>query len=436
MLVILSDMNLLLQPVTTTLAVVAWFGLLLGRPQVARRVVWQLFGGLLMIAGISCWLVPAAYQVSVTSTALIVSLFYIGRYLQPMIAPGVILLDAIVSSLLATWVYNVAVALLSLLTAPLVIQLCGYLLAGAVTVLVAVLPYWSHFEWLTASFFQNHPWQLGIFLGIGLVIRGLNDYLAYLLQNTAYQGSVGWEMVSLLCVLIIILLPLLRHQYELLTCRLQQRDRMLAATQQYTQQLEKQYLAYRTFRHDYKNILASLAYGIQNGNMADVQYAYESVVETSQQALPQAQALALHLIANVNLRSALLVKYQQALRQGVALTIVIQQVFAPVAFKIDDGFYRVVGILLDNAIEAAQATPEKMVTVVFVGSEKLTIINSCLQPVDMSAAQQLGYSSKAGHTGLGLYFVQQFLAQRQDIELMTITEKRRVRQELTLGGKN
>lgn len=221
MLVILSDMNLLLQPVTTTLAVVAWFGLLLGRPQVARRVVWQLFGGLLMIAGISCWLVPAAYQVSVTSTALIVSLFYIGRYLQPMIAPGVILLDAIVSSLLATWVYNVAVALLSLLTAPLVIQLCGYLLAGAVTVLVAVLPYWSHFEWLTASFFQNHPWQLGIFLGIALAIRGLNDYLAYLLQNTAYQGSVGWEMVSLLCVLIIILLPLLRHQYELLTCKLQ-----------------------------------------------------------------------------------------------------------------------------------------------------------------------------------------------------------------------
>nr|MWN21794.1 GHKL domain-containing protein [Leuconostoc lactis] len=76
-------------------------------------------------------------------------------------------------------------------------------------------------------------------------------------------------------VLLIIGLPALRHQYDLLTCKLQQRDHMLAATQQYTNQLEKQYLAYRTFRHDYKNILASLAYGIQNAIVvAMVPYLY------------------------------------------------------------------------------------------------------------------------------------------------------------------
>ena len=51
-------------------------------------------------------------------------------------------------------------------------------------------------------------------------------------------------------------------------------------------------------------------------------------------------------------------------------------------------------------------------------------------------AKQLGYSSKRGHAGLGLYFVHQFLAQRRDIELVTVTESRRVRQALTFGGAN
>ncbi|MEN2369743.1 GHKL domain-containing protein [Leuconostoc lactis] len=353
MLTILSYINLLMQPLTSTIAAAVWFSLLVGQPQIARRTIWQLLGWLFTVKAISRWLVPTAYQVSVTSTLLIVSLVYVGRQTQRAAPLG---------------------------------------------------------------------------------MRGLNDYLAYLWHDTAYQGSVMWEILSLVGVLMLILLPTLRHQYDLLTCKLQQRDRMLVATQQYTNQLEKQYLVYRTFRHDYKNILASLAYGIQNGNMADVQYAYESVIETSQQALPETQTLALHLIADVNLRSMLLVKYQQALRQSVQFAVDIQQVFQPVALKMDVDFYRVFGILLDNAIEAAIETPEKLVTIVFVGSEQVAIINSCLHRLDTTASKQVGYSSKHGHAGLGLYFVHQFLMQRQDIELITVTEKTRVRQELTFGG--
>ena len=425
-----------MQPLTSTIAAVVWFGLLLGQPQIARRTIWQLLGWLFIVTAISRWLVPTAYQVSVTSTLLIVSLVYVGRQTQRATPLGVLLLDAIVSSLLAAWVYNVALAILSFLAVPLAIQLLGYLIAGVVTIVVAILPYLYRFKWLTTSFFQRHSRQLGVFLMIGLGMRGLNDYLAYLWHDTAYQGSVMWEILSLVGVLMLILLPTLRHQYDLLTCKLQQRDRMLAATQEYTNQLEKQYLAYRTFRHDYKNILASLAYGIQNGNMKDVQYAYESVIETSQHALPETQTLALHLIADVNLRSMLLVKYQQALRQSVQFAVDVQQVFQPVALKMDVDFYRVFGILLDNAIEAAIETPEKVVTIVFVGSEQVAIINSCLHRLDTATSKQVGYSSKQGHAGVGLYFVHQFLMQRQDIELVTVTENRRVRQELTFGGAN
>lgn len=436
MLTILSYINLLMQPLTSTIAAVVWFGLLLGQPQIARRTIWQLLGWLFIVTAISRWLVPTDYQVSVTSTLLIVSLVYVGRQTQRATPLGVLLLDAIVSSLLAAWVYNVALAILSFLAVPLAIQLLGYLIAGVVTIVVAILPYLYRFKWLTTSFFQRHSRQLGVFLMIGLGMRGLNDYLAYLWHDTAYQGSVMWEILSLVGVLMLILLPTLRHQYDLLTCKLQQRDRMLAATQEYTNQLEKQYLAYRTFRYDYKNILASLAYGIQNGNMKDVQYAYESVIETSQHALPETQTLALHLIADVNLRSMLLVKYQQALRQSVQFAVDVQQVFQPVALKMDVDFYRVFGILLDNAIEAAIETPEKVVTIVFVGSEQVAIINSCLHRLDTATSKQVGYSSKQGHAGVGLYFVHQFLMQRQDIELVTVTENRRVRQELTFGGAN
>ncbi|MFT9388233.1 MAG: hypothetical protein ABF587_00865 [Leuconostoc sp.] len=78
-------------------------------------------------------------------------------------------------------------------------------------------------------------------------------------------------------------------------------------------------------------------------------------------------------------------------------------------------------------------TPEKLVSVVFIESEQLAIINSTRQPLDMTKAMLPNYSSKADHAGLGLYFVAQFLARRQDIELITITDKTQVRQELTFG---
>lgn len=79
MLTILSYINLLMQPLASTIAAVVWFGLLLGQPQVARRTIGQLLGWLVFVTAISRWLVPTAYQVSVTSTLLIVSLVYVGR---------------------------------------------------------------------------------------------------------------------------------------------------------------------------------------------------------------------------------------------------------------------------------------------------------------------------------------------------------------------
>lgn len=433
MLSILSLMNTLIQPIVSAFAVIAWFGILLGKRRLSFDSVSCMLGTVLLIEMLRVLIVPPTFQVTFASTLTIGSLWCYSTRGQVTVNRWVILLNAIISSLLAAWVYNVELTILSWLTvSPLTALLC-HLLASGLTVLLVAIPYWYQFEWLTASFFKTHPRQLVSYLIIGGAIRGLNDYLAYLFINTAYEGSLLWETASLLLVLFIILTPLLRHQYELLTCKLQQRDRMLLATQQYTNQLEKQYLAYRTFRHDYKNILASLAYGIQNGSMKDVQYAYESVIKTSQHALPQAQTLQLHLIADINLRSALLVKYQEAVRQKIHFVIDIQAVFQPKLVTSDVDFYRVFGILLDNAIESAAETSEKLVTVVFIGSEQLAIINSCLQQLRLTQSVAVGYSSKPGHAGLGLYFVEEFVTQRRDIELITITEKTRVRQELTFG---
>lgn len=163
MLTTLSYINLLMQPLASTIAAVVWFGLLLGQPQVARRTIGQLLGWLVIVTAISRWLVPTAYQVSVTSTLLIVSLVYVGRRIQQATPLGVLLLDAIVSSLLAAWVYNVALAILSLLTLPLVIQLLGYLMAGVVTIVVAIVPYLYRFKWLTTIFFNIIPGNSAFF---------------------------------------------------------------------------------------------------------------------------------------------------------------------------------------------------------------------------------------------------------------------------------
>jgi len=96
----------------------------------------------------------------------------------------------------------------------------------------------------------------------------------------------------------------------------------------------------------------------------------------------------------------------------------------------------VVGILLDNAIDAAEQTADATITVLLINSEEIVIMNSCTGMVDLENVFKDGYSSKDNHNGFGLFFVKQYVDQHKNMTLTTIAEENKFIQKLILEANS
>ena len=87
-------------------------------------------------------------------------------------------------------------------------------------------------------------------------------------------------------------------------------------------------------------------------------------------------------------------------------------------------FCKVLGILLDNAIEAAAESEKKFVELI-IGEKPdksalfIEVSNSCAGTVDTTTIFNDGYSTKEGHMGFGLWNVQKIISKYKNCKLHT-----------------
>ena len=88
-------------------------------------------------------------------------------------------------------------------------------------------------------------------------------------------------------------------------------------------------------------------------------------------------------------------------------------------------FTRILGILLDNAIDAAKECDKKVINVTFrkeISNDMIVvIIQNTYSNKDVNTEEifQKGVSSKANHSGLGLWKVHQILMHNNNLNLFT-----------------
>ena len=101
-------------------------------------------------------------------------------------------------------------------------------------------------------------------------------------------------------------------------------------------------------------------------------------------------------------------------------------------------FSRMLGILLDNALEAAKDSNEKQVNILFRDSQRnntqiITIENSYTnKDVDTFLIFEKGKTSKENHTGMGLWEVKQILKRNNNVNLITTKDNRYFKQSLEI----
>ena len=179
----------------------------------------------------------------------------------------------------------------------------------------------------------------------------------------------------------------------------------------------------RAFKHDFANIIASIGGFISTNDMLGLKKFYLSL-ETDYNELNNLYTLNPELISNSGVYNLLNQKYNLAVSNGIKFNL---SYFVDIN-NFNISIYeltRILGILIDNAIDAAKSSHEKILNVSFKSEPKkhrnvIVVQNSYLDKnLDIDDIFRKGITSKVNHTGLGLWEVKKILSKNPNLDLYT-----------------
>ena len=223
--------------------------------------------------------------------------------------------------------------------------------------------------------------------------------------------------------MILIVLHTTRKNYET-----QKKVEYLENLNEYTKNLEMVYNNLRSFRHDYINIMASLAAYIDEKKYEELGTFFYEHILPMQKNLTQKNG-ALNNLSNVNileLKSILYTKLLLAVNQDIEVNIDIPDQIDSIHIEPVD-LTRMLGIYLDNAIEACLETEHPVINFHLgkMNQDIVFIISNSFIDKGLSVDQMLKKevtTKGAGH-GIGLYNVSEVLNRYNNIYQETLIKE-------------
>lgn len=190
----------------------------------------------------------------------------------------------------------------------------------------------------------------------------------------------------------------------------------------------------RTFKHDYNNTLQTIYGYIQLEDMKGLKRFFNQVL-TESRNISTLDKMNPNLIKNPGLYSLITNKYQKAKNGGVTMEVELFGDVENLDIQIFD-LTRIMGIFLDNSIEAAMGSEKKRINLIITERREdvmIEVINSYSEKQLKSVTlYEKGNSSKGKGRGLGLYKVKEILKKYPKIYHETFTEKEEFMQQLII----
>lgn len=205
-------------------------------------------------------------------------------------------------------------------------------------------------------------------------------------------------------------------------------------TEMANNKLECIIMGLRRFKHNYDNTIATVNGYIINQDIISLQkFIAEIIDEKSNSDLKN--YINLDMLKDSGLVGLILTKLMYAERLHINFSINIQNEIKEIDMKISH-LSEVLGILIDNAIEAASETDDKKVDLLIADFEELVqfeISNSINLVPDRLKMFEKGWSTKGENRGVGLWILQNILLKYKNVVLNTFVQNERVKQELLVS---
>lgn len=220
------------------------------------------------------------------------------------------------------------------------------------------------------------------------------------------------------------------------TTKLQLTEQVLEQTKQYNKTLTILHDNIRCFKHDYNNMVTTLGGYIISEDMEGLKKYYNELLNDCSK-VKNLSALSPEVINNPAIYSLLTNKYYQAAELGINMNIESFIDFNKINMKVYE-FTKILGILLDNAIEASKECQEKTINIIirndFKINRQLIIVENTYKEknIDTEKIYEKGYTSKPNNTGLGLWETRQILKKNNNLNLFTSKNNEFFKQQLEI----
>lgn len=277
-------------------------------------------------------------------------------------------------------------------------------------------------------------------IGLGLVtmlVYYASIYLGVYFGNTVELIELNLLFFSGYLVIMLVIfffyIKSIRNKYKL-----EQKESEYEAMRQYMESMEIQYKDIRKFRHDYQNILSSLDGYILENDYDGLKEYYVKRIKPYSETIYKSN-FKLDDLGNIHIRelkSILALKLMSAQESGIDVSIEVKEVITSIPMD-SVILVRIMGIILDNAIEEIETLESGILSVALFEDEvalQIIVKNTCRE--DIPRIHQLkkeGFSSKGVGRGLGLNNMADLINDCENILSETIIEKGAFIQRLILN---
>lgn len=299
----------------------------------------------------------------------------------------------------------------------------------------------EYFIYLILRFFKSNIPSFDIFDKKKKTLLALNIVFGILLIATQLYITYFYINILPFFVIILNILSLFTYFsfsiYTIFTVsKLEKTSISLEESQLYNKTLEILQDNTKAFRHDFSNILIGMVGYMDKNDMEGLKKYHNQLLEDIKQ-VNNLTTLSPKVVNNPGVYNVLASKYHKADNLGIKINLEVFLDLNDLDMKIYE-FTRILGILMDNAIEATSECEEKIVNVsIRKNSRKhmqLLVIENTYKnkDIDTEKIYEKGYSTKHGNTGLGLWEVRQILKKNNNLNLFTSKNDKYFSQQLEI----
>ena len=278
----------------------------------------------------------------------------------------------------------------------------------------------------------NNQKKKNIFLHIFLIFIMLFIQIVLFFYNIT-NLSLSFVILNLVLFLSIIIFGIFYIKRFL---SIQRKNEQIEVLESYNNSLTSLYDSVRGFKHDFNNIIYLIT-GFIDANDIKGLKKYFNDLKNDCIKLNNEELINPKTINNPGIYNLIVSKQQKAKNLNITFSLEVFIDFNELQMPIYD-FSRILGILLDNAIEAANNCKEKQINLLFRESKKnktqiISIENTYNNKnIDTKAIFEKGFSEKNKHMGIGLWEVNKIINKNNNVKLKTTKNDKYFKQQLEI----